>query len=249
MAILREQGVNGQVEMAAAFDRAGFEAVDVHMSDLEHGRQRLDQFQGLVACGGFSYGDVLGAGRGWAQSILFNRGLRAQFEAFFADRQRFVLGVCNGCQALAALREIIPGAEHWPDFVRNRSEQFEARLSLVEVADSPSLLFDGMAGWRLPVATAHGEGRPDFGGPVPDEAVIALRYVDPDGAPASNYPRNPNGAPEGITGLSTPDGRVTILMPHPERTLRAVNFSWAPPDWDGESPWMRMFYNARAWLK
>ncbi len=249
VAILREQGVNGHVEMAAAFDLAGFEAVDVHMSDLATGRQRLDSFQGLVACGGFSYGDVLGAGRGWAKSILFNETLRSSFADFFADTSRFALGVCNGCQALSALRSIIPGAAHWPDFVRNESEQFEARLSLVRVEASPSLFLAGMAGSRLPVATAHGEGRVEFNGAGTGSPVVALRYVEPDGTPASTYPQNPNGSPGGITGLCNEDGRVTIMMPHPERTLRTVNFSWAPAGWGATSPWMRMFQNARLWVE
>ncbi|MEE4173241.1 MAG: phosphoribosylformylglycinamidine synthase [Xanthomonadales bacterium] len=250
VAILREQGVNGHLEMAAAFHLAGFEAVDVHMSDLAAGRgpYQLPDFHGLVACGGFSYGDVLGAGRGWAKSILFNDALRAMFETFFAREDVFALGVCNGCQALSALREIIPGTAHWPDFLRNESEQFEARLSLVRVEESPSLFFTGMAGSLLPVATAHGEGRADFAGADPDERTVALRYVEPDGAAASAYPQNPNGSVAGITGVCNEDGRVTILMPHPERTLRTVNFSWAPADWGPTSPWMRMFRNARAWV-
>ncbi len=248
IAILREQGVNGHIEMAAAFDLAGFESVDVHMSDLASGRQRLDRFQGLVACGGFSYGDVLGAGRGWAKSILFNDVLRAAFSDYFADNTRFALGVCNGCQALSALRSIIPGASHWPDFVRNESEQFEARLSLVRVEESPSLFLAGMAGSRLPVATAHGEGRVRFEGRESDARTVALRYVEPDGTPAKAYPQNPNGSPEGITGLCNEDGRITIMMPHPERTLRTVNFSWSPGSWGETSPWMRMFRNARVWL-
>jgi phosphoribosylformylglycinamidine synthase len=234
--------------MAAAFLAAGFETVDVHMSELVTETARLDSFQGLVACGGFSYGDVLGAGRGWAKSILFHDRLRQGFTEFFADPGRFALGVCNGCQTLAALRDIIPGAESWPQFVRNESEQFEARLSLVEVVESPSLFFRGMAGSRLPVATAHGEGRASFGDSSIGAAPVALRYVEPDGSAAEAYPRNPNGSPQGITGLSNADGRVTILMPHPERTLRAVNFSWAPRDWRGPSPWLRMFQNARDWL-
>lgn len=248
VAILREQGVNGHVEMAAAFHLAGFEAVDVHMSDLAAGRRSLDDFSGLVACGGFSYGDVLGAGRGWAKSILFNAPLRAMFEAFFARDDRFALGVCNGCQALSALREIIPGTSAWPDFVRNESEQFEARLSLVRVEPSPSLFFNGMAGSLLPVATAHGEGRADFGSTDRSAARVALRYSGVTGLPAATYPRNPNGSPEGITGLCNEDGRVTVMMPHPERTLRTVNFSWAPQGWSETSPWQRMFRNARAWV-
>ena len=248
VAILREQGVNGQLEMAAAFDLAGFESVDVHMSDLAEGRRDLASFAGFVACGGFSYGDVLGAGRGWAKSILFAPRLRELFASFLARTDRFALGVCNGCQMLAALRELIPGASGWPDFARNRSEQFEGRLGLVEVEASPSLFFRGMAGWRLPVATAHGEGRADFGAAnAPPAGLVALRYVDRRGGWAEQYPDNPNGSPQGITGLCNPDGRVTILMPHPERTLRTVNFSWAPRNWGRASPWRRMFENAREW--
>jgi phosphoribosylformylglycinamidine synthase len=249
VAILREQGVNGHVEMAAAFELAGFRPIDVHMSDLAAGRQDLKGFQGLVACGGFSYGDVLGAGQGWAKSILFNDDLRAGFEAFFADPGRFALGVCNGCQALSAMRDIIPGAGGWPDFVRNRSEQFEARLSLVRVEPSASLFFAGMEGSLIPVATAHGEGRADFGRQGKIGPGVALRYVEADGSAANRYPQNPNGSPGGVTGVCNEDGRVTILMPHPERTLRTVNFSWAPGDWNETSPWMRMFYNARNWLE
>ena len=196
LAILREQGVNGQVEMAAAFDRAGFRAVDVHMSDLATGRRRLSGFAGLAACGGFSYGDVLGAGRGWAVSILENPALREQFQAFFADPDTFALGVCNGCQMLSHLRQIIPGTEAWPVFARNRSEQYEARLSLVQVQDSPSWLLAGMVGSRLPVVVAHGEGRADFAaaGSDPRQAPVALRYVEGDGTIASSYPANPNGS-------------------------------------------------------
>jgi phosphoribosylformylglycinamidine synthase len=248
VAILREQGVNGQLEMAAGFHFAGFEAVDVHMSDLARGRVRLDAFRGLVACGGFSYGDVLGAGRGWAKSIIYNDALREQFAAFFADEERFALGVCNGCQALAALRSIIPGTEGWPEFLRNESEQFEARLSLVKVEPTPSLFLAGMEGSLLPVATAHGEGRAQFGPGGPASAAVALRYVEAGGAPAGDYPRNPNGSDAGVTGVCNADGRVTIMMPHPERTLRTVNFSWAPDEWGPTSPWMRMFQNARAWV-
>jgi len=247
VAVLREQGVNGHVEMAAAFDAAGFTAVDVHMSDLLDGRYTLDEFCGFVACGGFSYGDVLGAGRGWAKSVLFQDALRRQFGDFLSDESRFALGVCNGCQMLSALRELIPGAECWPDFVTNRSEQFEARLSLVEVGASPSLFFRGMEGARIPVATAHGEGRMDpVNGNLPED-LVALRYIDGEGAATERYPLNPNGSPGGITGLCNSDGRVTILMPHPERTLRTVNFSWAPAEWGDNSPWRRMFLNARQW--
>lgn len=248
VAILREQGVNGQIEMAAAFDAAGFSSVDVHMSDLLENRARLSDFHGLVACGGFSYGDVLGAGRGWAASALFQSALRDQFAAFFERGDRFALGVCNGCQMLAAMREIIPGTDNWPAFAANRSGQFEARLSLVKVNPSNSLFFDGMAGSLLPVATAHGEGRAQFEQTPVGEEQIALQYVDPDGRPAVGYPQNPNGSPDGITGLCNEDGRVTIMMPHPERTLRTVNFSWAPADWPEVSPWQRMFNNARLWV-
>jgi len=249
VAILREQGVNGQVEMAAAFDGAGFEPVDVHMSDLVAGRERLDGYRGLVACGGFSYGDVLGAGRGWATSVLEREALRAMFADFFADESTFALGVCNGCQMLSQLRDIIPGAEHWPRFLRNRSEQFESRLGMLEVVDSPSLFLRGMAGSRIPVAIAHGEGRASFdGGADRAAARVALRYVAGDGSPAESYPDNPNGSDDAIAGLSSTDGRATILMPHPERTLRTANFSWAPRDWPDDGPWLRMFRNARAWV-
>ncbi|TWT22103.1 phosphoribosylformylglycinamidine synthase [Luteimonas wenzhouensis] len=247
VAILREQGVNSQVEMAAGFDRAGFTAVDVHMTDLLSGRVRLDGFAGLVACGGFSYGDVLGAGRGWATSILEHAELRGQFAAFFAHRDTFTLGVCNGCQMLSQLRDIIPGAAHWPRFLRNRSEQFEGRLGMLEVPASPSLLLAGMAGSRIPVVVAHGEGRAAFAAEGDRAQVqVALRYVRGDGTPATHYPANPNGSTDAIAGVTSDDGRVTILMPHPERTLRRINFSWAPADWPDESPWMRMFRNARA---
>ncbi len=248
VAILREQGVNGQVEMAAAFHLAGFRAVDVHMTDLLDGRRQLAGFQGFVACGGFSYGDVLGAGRGWAKSILFTERLREQFAGYLADGERFVLGVCNGCQMLAALSELIPGSEAWPDFVRNRSEQFEARLSLVRIEPSPSLFFAGMAGAVLPVATAHGEGRAAFARGELGVERVAVRYVEADGTPARAYPQNPNGSPGGITGICNADGRVTLMMPHPERTLRTVNFSWAPDGWGPCSPWQRMFQNARRWV-
>jgi len=247
VAILREQGVNGHVEMAAAFDGAGFEAIDVHMSDLAEGRSSLDRFAGFVACGGFSYGDVLGAGRGWAKSILFHAKLREQFSDFLSDRGKFALGVCNGCQMLAALKELIPGAESWPTFTGNRSEQFEARLSLVEVGESASVFLDGMAGSRIPVATAHGEGRAEFDSAGIAQELVALRYVDGNGGATEHYPENPNGSPAGVTGLCNPDGRVTIMMPHPERTLRSINLSWAPADWDDKSPWRRMFLNARRW--
>ncbi|MEM9531868.1 MAG: phosphoribosylformylglycinamidine synthase [Pseudomonadota bacterium] len=252
VAILREQGVNGHVEMAAAFHEAGFKAIDVHMSDLIDGSVRLDQFHGLVACGGFSYGDVLGAGQGWARAILHRADLRAQFSDFFADPRRFALGVCNGCQMMAALAELIPGSDGWPRFLRNRSEQFEARLSLVEITDSPSVLLAGMQGSRLPVAVAHGEGRAQFDQSGSVDALgrrLALRYVTNDGRPAQRYPANPNGSPSGITGVCNADGRVTLMMPHPERVFRTVQHSWAPADWPESGPWMKMFHNARAWLR
>ncbi|MDJ0805474.1 MAG: phosphoribosylformylglycinamidine synthase [Gammaproteobacteria bacterium] len=251
MAILREQGVNGQLEMAASFHRAGFDCVDVHMSDLVEGRSSLGHFKGLVACGGFSYGDVLGAGEGWAKSVLYNNRVRDQFQAFFMRPDSFSLGVCNGCQMLSNLHELIPGAAHWPHFVRNRSEQFEARFVTVEVVDSPSVLLQGMAGSRLPIAVAHGEGRAEFKDPAHLTAASelqTLRYVENNGEIASRYPANPNGSPEGITGLTTQDGRVTIMMPHPERVIRAVQNSWHPHDWEEEGPWLRLFRNARAWV-
>ncbi len=249
IAILREQGVNGQVEMAAAFDRAGFDAHDVHMSDLIDGRLSLAGFKGFAACGGFSFGDVLGGGAGWAKSILFNKRARGAFEAFFGRADSFALGVCNGCQMMSHLREMIPGASHWPRFVRNRSEQFEARLVMAEITENPSLFFAGMAGSRMPIATAHGEGRAlfDLEG-ARERALVAMRYVDGAGRVAENYPANPNGSPEGITGLTTADGRFTIVMPHPERVFRAAQLSWHPREWREDSPWMRMFRNARKWV-
>lgn len=250
VAILREQGVNGQQEMAAAFDRAGFEAVDVHMTDVLSGRVRFADFKGLVACGGFSYGDVLGAGRGWANSILFNDTARAEFEGFFKREDTFTLGVCNGCQMLSNLKDIIPGAEHWPAFVRNESEQFEARFSQVEIQSSPSVLLAGMEGTRIPVAVAHGEGRMDFGNGSASQVngLVALSYVDANGQPTEVYPFNPNGTANGMTGLTTADGRVTIMMPHPERVFRTVQNSWHPDEWLEDAPWMRMFRNARKWV-
>ena len=251
VAILREQGVNGQVEMAAAFNKAGLECVDVHMSDILEGRVTLDAFQGMVACGGFSYGDVLGAGEGWAKSILFNNRARDQFSAFFEREDTFSLGVCNGCQMLSNLKTLIPGAQGWPHFVRNRSEQFEARFVMVEVEQSASILLDGMAGSRIPIAVAHGEGRAEFAGADQLAAVtpqIALRYIENSGETALRYPANPNGSPRGITGLTSSDGRVTIMMPHPERVVRAVQNSWHPDDWIEDAPWRRLFRNARRWL-
>jgi len=251
MAILREQGVNGHVEMAAAFDRAGFAAVDVHMSDIISGRVKLQDFKGVAACGGFSYGDVLGAGEGWAKSILFNPRARDEFEAFFQRNDTFALGVCNGCQMMSNLHEIIPGAEHWAHFARNQSEQFEARFVMVEVQPSPSILFDGMAGSRMPIVVAHGEGYADFGNTQRLHAaqpLVTLRYVDHYGKPTTTYPLNPNGSPQGITGLTTPDGRFSIMMPHPERVFRAVQNSWHPNDWQENGAWLRMFQNARKWV-
>jgi phosphoribosylformylglycinamidine synthase len=253
MAILREQGVNGQIEMAAAFDRAGFEAVDVHMTDLIEGRIALDDFRGLVACGGFSYGDVLGAGEGWAKSILYNARARATLERFFGRNDTFTLGVCNGCQMLSTLRELVPGGDLWPRFVKNRSERFEARVCTVEIQESPSILFRGMAGSRLPIAVAHGEGRVEVAddahlGKLDASGLVAARFVDHHGAVTERYPLNPNGSARGITSVTTPDGRFTVLMPHPERVFRSVQWSWRPDEMGEDSPWMRMFRNARVWV-
>jgi phosphoribosylformylglycinamidine synthase len=254
VAILREQGVNGQVEMAAAFDRAGFDSIDVHMSDIIGGGVKLADFQGIAACGGFSYGDVLGAGAGWARSILHHSRARDEFAAFFARPDSFGLGVCNGCQMMSHLRDMIPGAEYWPRFMRNASEQFEARLVLVEVPRSPSLFFQGMAGSRLPIAVAHGEGRAEFPdatalpGKILDRELVVMRYVDNYGRSSEAYPANPNGSPLGITGLTTPDGRFTILMPHPERLFRTVQHAWHSGEWGEDGPWLRLFRNARSWV-
>ncbi|MEZ8989324.1 phosphoribosylformylglycinamidine synthase [Vibrio breoganii] len=250
MAILREQGVNSHVEMAAAFDRAGFDSVDIHMSDILTGQAVLEEYQGLVACGGFSYGDVLGAGEGWAKSVLFNSAARDQFEGFFNREDTFSLGVCNGCQMLSNLKELIPGADLWPRFVRNESERFEARFSLVEVQKSDSVFFDGMAGSRMPIAVSHGEGRVEVKdsahlNAIENSGTVALRYVDNNGNATQQYPNNPNGSPNAITGLTTADGRVTIMMPHPERVFRTVANSWAPESWGEDSAWMRMFRNVR----
>ncbi|WP_394751847.1 phosphoribosylformylglycinamidine synthase [Crenothrix sp.] len=246
IAILREQGVNGHVEMAAAFDRAGFASVDVHMTDIIHGRVSLQDFVGLAACGGFSYGDVLGAGGGWAKSILFNPRARDEFSAFFQRTDTFALGVCNGCQMMSGLKDIIPGAEHWPRFLRNTSEQFEARVAMVEVQASPSILLAGMAGSRMPIAIAHGEGRAEF---APNAApLIALRYVSNYGKTTTDFPANPNGSMHGITGLTTADGRFTIMMPHPERCFRSLQNSWYPKEWQEHGAWMRLFSNARVWV-
>ncbi|HFC6872650.1 TPA: phosphoribosylformylglycinamidine synthase [Neisseria meningitidis] len=248
IAILREQGVNGQIEMAAAFTRAGFDAYDVHMSDLMAGRFRLADFKMLAACGGFSYGDVLGAGEGWAKSILFHPALRDQFAAFFADPDTLTLGVCNGCQMVSNLAEIIPGAEAWPKFKRNLSEQFEARLSMVHVPKSASLILNEMQGSSLPVVVSHGEGRADFalhGGNISADLGIALQYVDGQNQVTQTYPLNPNGSPQGIAGVTNADGRVTIMMPHPERVYRAAQMSWKPEGWTELSGWYRLFAGAR----
>lgn len=253
VAVLREQGVNGQVEMAAAFDRAGFNAIDVHMSDILAGRVSLDEFKGLVACGGFSYGDVLGAGEGWAKSVLFNSRARDAFSQFFERKDSFALGVCNGCQMMSNLHELIPGSEFWPHFVRNRSEQFEARVAMVQVQESASIFLRDMAGSRMPIAIAHGEGHAEF---ESEEALleadlsgcVSMRFIDNHGKVTENYPANPNGSPRGITGLTSRDGRVTIMMPHPERVFRAVQNSWKPDEWNEDGGWLRMFRNARVWV-
>jgi phosphoribosylformylglycinamidine synthase len=249
LAILREQGVNSQVEMSYAMAQAGFDTFDVHMSDLQSGATSLAQYKGFVACGGFSYGDTLGAGEGWARSIMFNPSLAEQFKAFFARADSFALGVCNGCQMMAALSPIIPGAQDWPKFTRNRSEQFEARLAMVEIMPSPSLFFTGMAGSRLPIAVSHGEGFADFSQRGDAHKVArAMRFVDHNGQPTEAYPLNPNGSADGLTSVTTPDGRFTVLMPHPERVFRNVQMSWTSGDVSELSPWMRMFRNARAWV-
>ena len=253
IAILREQGVNSHIEMAAAFNRAGFNAIDVHMSDLVNKRNQLSDFNGLVACGGFSYGDVLGAGEGWAKSILYNAFLRDQFAEFFANKSTFSLGVCNGCQMLSNVKSLIPGAEHWAHFVQNQSERFEARAAMVEVQESPSIFFKDMQGSRMPIAVSHGEGRAEF---AKNEQVrmleqgqqVALRYVDNYGKVTQQYPANPNGSVDGITGLCSQDGRATIMMPHPERVFRTVANSWRDEKWQEDSPWMRMFRNARLFV-
>ena len=251
MAILREQGVNGQIEMANAFHRAGFDCIDVHMSDIIDGRVVLDGFNGMAACGGFSFGDVLGAGEGWAKSILFNPRARDQFEAFFRRNDSFALGVCNGCQMLSNLHELIPGTDHWPHFVRNRSEQFEARFVTVNVERSNSILLQGMQGSAIPIVVAHGEGRAEFRDQAQRKLAdnhVVMRYLENDGTRASRYPANPNGSADAIAGLTNDDGRVTIMMPHPERVIRAVQNSWHPDDWGEEAPWLRLFNNARVWV-
>ena len=247
MAILREQGINGHVEMAAAFALAGFDSVDVHMTDLHSGCVDLADFSGLVACGGFSYGDVLGAGSGWARSILYNARLADMFKAFFERPDTFALGVCNGCQMVSQLKDIVTGARHWPRFVRNTSQQFEARYATVEVLESPSILFRGMQGARVPIAVAHGEGRVQFSSDADARAALqAVRFVDGRGAPTERYPWNPNGSKGGLTGFTTTDGRVTIMMPHPERGFRAAQLSYRPDNlFTAEAgPWMKMFRNA-----
>ncbi len=253
VAILREQGVNSQNEMAAAFDRAGFTAVDVHMSDILGGRRSLAEFKGLAACGGFSYGDVLGAGEGWAKTILFNALAREQFHAFFERDDTFSLGVCNGCQMLSNLKPLIPGADHWPRFVRNLSEQFEARQSLVRVEKNPSVLLAGMTGSHLPIAVSHGEGRAEFAGSgalqsCEQSGLVAVRYINTRLETADQYPANPNGSPNGIAALTSRDGRATIMMPHPERVHRTVNNSWHPDEWPEDGPWLRIFRNARVFV-
>jgi phosphoribosylformylglycinamidine synthase len=252
VAILREQGVNGQIEMAAAFERAGFDAVDVHMSEILGGETDLSDFKGLVACGGFSYGDTLGAGGGWAKSVLYQPVARQAFAAFFARPDTFSLGVCNGCQMMALLADLIPGADHWPRFVRNRSEQFEGRVCTVELLESPSILLTGMAGSRIPIAVAHGEGRALFEAgqqaALQEAGLVAGRFVDNRGRPAKAYPLNPNGSPGGITVIASRDGRATLMMPHPERVFRTVANSWHPDGWGEDGPWMRLFRNARVWV-
>ena len=254
VAIFREQGVNGHIEMAAAFDNAGFSSVDVHLSDIMSGKYTLDEFVGLAACGGFSYGDVLGAGEGWAKSILFNDQLRTQFSKFFVRTDTFSLGVCNGCQALAALKSLIPGADAWPTFLKNTSEQYEGREVLVKINESPSILFQDMAGSQLPIPVAHGEGRAVFANSTDQQAaldtgLVVAQYVDNYGKVTETYPANPNGSAQGITSLTTPDGRATIIMPHPERVFMSRLLSWHPADWEADSPWLRIFQNARAWVE
>ena len=253
VAVLREQGVNSHVEMAAAFDRAGFEAIDVHMSDLHNRRYDLQHFNALVACGGFSYGDVLGAGGGWAKSILFNPHLRDQFSQFFEREDTLSLGICNGCQMLSTLAEIIPGTENWPRFVRNKSERFEARAALVRINESNSLWFQGMAGSHMPIAVSHGEGRVEFKTPenltaLQAQNLIVAQYIDNNLNPTEVYPANPNGSALGITALSNTNGRVAIMMPHPERVFRTVSNSWHPEEWGEDGAWMRVFRNARVVL-
>ena len=249
VAVLREQGVNSHVEMAYVFTEAGFEACDVHMTDLQTGRAKLADFKGIVACGGFSYGDTLGAGVGWARSVTFNPVLSEEFKAFFARQDTFGLGVCNGCQMFAELADIIPGAEAWPRFTTNRSERFEARLSMVEVLESPSIFLQGMAGSRMPIAVAHGEGYANFAfrGDAA-KAIAAMRFTDNHGQPTEAYPANPNGSAGGLTAVTTADGRFTAMMPHPERVFRNIQKSWTSGDASERSPWMSLWHNARKWV-
>ena len=249
MAILREQGVNGQIEMAAAFQKAGFETIDVHMSDLIERNLSLENFKGLVACGGFSYGDVLGAGGGWAKTILNHSKVRDQFEQFFNRNDTFALGVCNGCQMLSQLHELIPGTDFWPSFQRNQSEQFEARFSTVKIGKTNSILLQGMEGSIFPIAVAHGEGRAVFNNNSQQaKDFIAMQYVDDKGEATQHYPLNPNGSEQALAGITNRDGRVTIMMPHPERVYRSVQNSWHPDNWGENAPTMRIFDNARKWL-
>jgi phosphoribosylformylglycinamidine synthase len=253
VAILREQGVNGQLEMAAAFTRAGFTAVDVHMTDILSGRISLRDFRGIVACGGFSYGDVLGAGEGWAKSVLFNERARVEFAEFFARENAFALGVCNGCQMMSNLHSIIPGSDHWPRFVQNQSERYEARFASVKIEKSPSVLFAGMEGSVIPIPVAHGEGYAEFSDTdaaqrCSESGFVVARFVDNHHLTTEQYPLNPNGSPFGMTALTTTTGRVTIMMPHPERAFRTVAMSWHPSDWPEDSPWMKLFRNARTWV-
>ena len=249
VAILREQGVNGQMEMAAAFTLAGFEAVDVHMQDLLDNNVSLKEFNGLAACGGFSYGDVLGAGGGWSKTILHNNLVKDQFESFFNSTSTFTLGVCNGCQMVSKLKDIIPGAESWPSFEKNLSDQFEARLAQVKIQKSDSILLRGMEGWSMPIASAHGEGHAKFSKDNLDHLIsnnqIALNFADSNDNNTETYPLNPNGSAEGVTGITPADGRVTIMMPHPERVFRKLQMSWRPEHWKEFSPWMQIFINAR----
>ena len=253
VAILRDQGVNSQIEMAVAFNKAGFNAYDIHMTDILNGQVNLDQYIGLVVCGGFSYGDVLGAGGGWAKSVLFNENAQNQFKTFFHREETFSLGICNGCQMMSQLKDLIPGADHWPRFVRNLSEQFEARLNMVEVLESNSIFLNGMEGSMIPIATSHGEGRVQYSNDGDMNALIeasgvTIRYVDNFGQPAIHYPDNPNGSESGFAGFCSEDGRSTIMMPHPERVMRAEQFSWCPDDWKDHGPWARFFVNARDWI-
>lgn len=253
VAILRDQGVNSQIEMAVAFNKAGFNAYDIHMTDILNGQVNLDQYIGLVVCGGFSYGDVLGAGGGWAKSVLFNEDARNQFKTFFHREETFSLGICNGCQMMSQLKELIPGADHWPRFVRNLSEQFEARLNMVEVLESNSIFLNGMEGSMIPIATSHGEGRVQYAHDSDMDALkhsksVTIRYVDNFGQPAIHYPDNPNGSESGFAGFCSEDGRSTIMMPHPERVMRTEQFSWCPDDWKDHGPWARFFVNARDWI-